>query len=140
MRTCSGADPTLTSLAATKSRAAIHRRGFGLLTVGDEALCGGVPSPFMQKSQYRMSMVFRSRRLQGTMPSGRVRQPGDWGIPTRVPETSTFICSGNGRIVVYQSFKALLSVQSNRDRLDSLLFDQLKQLCCGTPRMLTGGF
>lgn len=31
---------------------------FGLQTVGDAALCGGVPSPFMQKSQYRVSMVY----------------------------------------------------------------------------------
>ena len=83
MRTSSGADPTLTSLAATKSRAAIHRRGFGLLTVGDEALCGGVPSPFMQKSQYRMSMVYPIPEATGNHAIGA--STTTWGLGHSYP-------------------------------------------------------
>lgn len=58
MRSSAGSDPTLSSLAATKSRTPIHRHGFGLQTVGDEALCGGILSPFMPKMRYRMIMVY----------------------------------------------------------------------------------
>jgi conjugal transfer pilus assembly protein TraU len=83
MRSSSGADPTLTSLAATKSRAAIHRRGFGLLTVGDEALCGGVPSPFMQKSQYRMSMVYPIPEVTGNHAIGA--STATWGLGHSYP-------------------------------------------------------
>ncbi len=78
MRTSSVADPSLTSLAATKSRAAIHRRGIGLLTVVDVALCGGVPSPYMQKSQYRMSMVHPIPEATGNHAIGA--STATWGL------------------------------------------------------------
>lgn len=83
MRTSAGADPTLTSLAATKSRAAIHRRGFGLQTVGDAALCGGMPSPFMQKSQYRMSMVYPVPEMTGNHAIGA--NTATWGLGHSFP-------------------------------------------------------
>ena len=83
MRTSVGADPTLTSLAATKSRAAIHRRGFGLQTVGDAALCGGIPSPFMQKSQYRMSMVYPIPEVTGNHAIGA--STSTWGLGHSYP-------------------------------------------------------
>ena len=83
MRTSAGADPTLTSLAATKSRATIHRHGFGLQTVGDEALCGGIPSPFMQKSQYRMSMVYPIPEVTGNHAIGA--SSATWGLGHSYP-------------------------------------------------------
>lgn len=58
MRSTLGTDPSLTSLAAIRHQALLHRRGIGLQTTGDLALCGGVPTPFMQKSQYRMSRIY----------------------------------------------------------------------------------
>ena len=57
MKATVGMDPKLTSLAATRALALMHRRGEALLTVGDAALCGGLPEPFLPKSQYRMSYV-----------------------------------------------------------------------------------
>lgn len=58
MRSTLGTDPSLTSLAAIRHQSLLHRRGHGLQTTGDMALCGGVPTPFMQKSQYRMSRIY----------------------------------------------------------------------------------
>lgn len=57
MRSTLGTDPALTSLAALRHQALLHREGIGLKTSGDAALCGGVPSPFMEKSQYRLSRI-----------------------------------------------------------------------------------
>ena len=83
MSASAGADPTLTSLAAIRSRAAIHRRGFGLQTVGDMALCGGVPSPFLQKSQYRMSMVWPVPEIKGNHAVGA--NTATWGLGHSYP-------------------------------------------------------
>lgn len=58
MRSSLGTDPSLTSLAAIRHQGLLHRRGLGLQTTGDAALCGGIPTPFMQKSQYRMSRLY----------------------------------------------------------------------------------
>ena len=58
MRATLGTDPALTSLAAIRHQAQLHRRGMGLKTTGHAALCGGVASPFMEKSQYRMSRIY----------------------------------------------------------------------------------
>ena len=83
MRASAGADPTLTSLTAIRSRAAIYRRGFGLQTVGDMALCGGVPSPFMQKSQYRMSMVWPVPEITENHAVGA--NTATWGLGRSYP-------------------------------------------------------
>lgn len=58
MRSSVGTDPSLTSLAAIRHQGLLHRRGLGLQTTGDEALQGGIPSPFLQKSQYRLSRIY----------------------------------------------------------------------------------
>jgi len=58
MRSASTLDPMLTSLSAIRSIALLHRLGLSMRTVGDDVLCGGVPDPFIQKSQYRMSLVY----------------------------------------------------------------------------------
>lgn len=58
MRSSHGTDPALTSLAGIRHQGLLHRRGLGLQTTGDAALCGGIPMPFMQKSQYRMSRIY----------------------------------------------------------------------------------
>ena len=58
LRATQGIDPALTSLSAIRHQAVLHRRGLGLQTVGDAALCGGIPSPILEKSHYRMSRLF----------------------------------------------------------------------------------
>lgn len=57
MRATLGTDPALTSLAAIRHQALLHRRGLGLRTVGDAALCGGMPSPLLEKTHYRLSRI-----------------------------------------------------------------------------------
>lgn len=73
----------MTSLAATKSRAAIHRHGFGLQTVGDVALCAGVPSTFMQKSLDRMSMLYPI--LEATVNAAIGANTATWGLGHAFP-------------------------------------------------------
>jgi conjugal transfer pilus assembly protein TraU len=47
-----------TSLWATRSLAALHRRGLARRTMGNDALCGAPIAPFMPKTQYKFSMFF----------------------------------------------------------------------------------
>jgi conjugal transfer pilus assembly protein TraU len=53
-----GSPPRVSSLLATRSIAALHRRGLARRTVGDEAVCGGKLYPMIPKEQYRLSMMF----------------------------------------------------------------------------------
>ena len=47
-----------TSLMATRTLAALHRRGLEWLTVGDDAMCGGEIAPFLPKNQYRFTLMY----------------------------------------------------------------------------------
>lgn len=47
-----------TSLMATRTLAALHRRGLEWLTVGDEVMCGGEIAPFLPKNQYRFTVMY----------------------------------------------------------------------------------
>lgn len=75
MRATLGTDPSLTSLAAIRQQARLHRSGMGLKTTGNEALCGGIPSPFMEKSQYRLSRIYpvRERPLNHAVGESTLR-------------------------------------------------------------------
>jgi conjugal transfer pilus assembly protein TraU len=47
-----------TSLWATRSLAALHRRGLARRTMGNDALCGAPIATFLPKTQYKFSMFF----------------------------------------------------------------------------------
>lgn len=47
-----------TSLMATRTLAALHRRGLEWLTVGDDVMCGGQIAPFLPKNQYRFTLMY----------------------------------------------------------------------------------
>ena len=47
-----------TSLLATRALAKIHRIGLGRKTIGEEALCHSKITPWLPKSQYKMSMFW----------------------------------------------------------------------------------
>lgn len=49
----------------------------------DLALCGGVPSPFMRKSQYRMSMVYPIPEATGNLAIGA--STTTWGVGHAYP-------------------------------------------------------
>ena len=50
--------PTKTSLLATRSVGALHRRLLARQTVGDDALCSAPIFPTIPKSQYKMNMMY----------------------------------------------------------------------------------
>lgn len=89
LRSRLGTDPTLTSLVGIRHQSLLHRRGMGLETTGDAALCGGHPVPFMQKSQYRMSRIYPSPELGGNHAIGS--SSANWGAsqPVLVPGQPT---------------------------------------------------
>lgn len=53
-----GSPPRDTSLLATRSVAALHRRGLAHKTYGLDALCGGSIFPMIPKEQYKMSLLY----------------------------------------------------------------------------------
>ena len=50
--------PRNTSLLATRSLAAMHRRGLARRTMGEDALCEAQIEPFLPKTQYQLSLVY----------------------------------------------------------------------------------
>jgi len=89
MRSTLGTDPALTSLAGIRHQGILHRRGLGLQTTGDDSLCGGVPTPFMQKSQYRMSRIYPSPELSGNHAIGAHTSLWAASPPVQVPGQPT---------------------------------------------------
>ena len=83
VKATTGADPRLTSLLAMRSRALLHRRGLALNTVGDQALCGGVPDPFLKKSHYRMSMLYPRAETMENHAMGAATSL--WGLAQTLP-------------------------------------------------------
>ena len=83
MKATSGMDPKLTSLAATRALALLHRRGEALMTVGDAALCGGIPEPYLLKSQYRMNWLFPGQESTSHHAIGTPYEM--WEGPFRTP-------------------------------------------------------
>jgi conjugal transfer pilus assembly protein TraU len=79
-----GAQPTLgsrprwTSLSATRTLAALHRRGLARRTLGDAALCKAPIEPFLPKSQYKLSMFYPLPEANGSHVIGE--SPFRWGI------------------------------------------------------------
>jgi len=89
MRSRLGTDPSLTSLAGIRHQGLLHRRGMGLETTGDAALCGGLPTPFMQKSQYRMSRIYPSPEALGNHAIGSSAENWSQSLPVLVPGQPT---------------------------------------------------
>jgi len=83
MKATSGMDPKLTSLAATRALALLHRRGEALMTVGDAALCGGIPEPYLLKSHYRMNWLFPGQESTSHHAIGTPYEM--WEGPFRTP-------------------------------------------------------
>lgn len=63
--------PRTASLLSTRALAAMHRRGLGWRTMGNDAVCKGVIDPMIPKSQYRMSMLYPIAEANGKHPIGR---------------------------------------------------------------------
>ncbi|MDD3580110.1 MAG: TraU family protein [Desulfobacca sp.] len=81
--------PLVTSLAATKAIAALHRRGLAWKTMGDDALCGGYIYPTIPKEQYRMSMFFPVAETQDNHVIGET--PFRWGEWRNIPGYEDYI-------------------------------------------------
>ena len=89
MRATVGTDAGLTSLAGIRHQGLLHRRGLGLETTGDAALCGGIPTPFLQKSQYRMSRIYPTTEASGHHAIGATSSHWSPSIPVAVPGQPT---------------------------------------------------
>ena len=74
-----------TSLLATRALAVQHRRGLAIRSMGNDALCGGVFEPLMDKSQYRMSMFWPLPEANGKHVIGQT--PLIWGEWRQIPAT-----------------------------------------------------
>lgn len=81
--------PLATSLAAARSIAALHRRGFAWKTTGDDALCKGYIFPTIPKEQYRMSMFFPVAETQDNHVIGET--PFRWGEWRNVPAFEDYV-------------------------------------------------
>ena len=78
-----GSRPRYTSLAATRTLAALHRRGLARRTLGDAALCKAPIEPFLPKRQYKLSMFYPLPEANGSHVIGE--NPVRWGIHRTYP-------------------------------------------------------
>ncbi|BBM67916.1 plasmid transfer protein (plasmid) [Vibrio alfacsensis] len=76
---------TKTSLLATRSVAALHRRLLARKTTGDDALCDSPIFPTIPKSQYKMNMMYPVAERRDTHEIGEPSlQWGEWrNIPSQ---------------------------------------------------------
>lgn len=74
-----------TSLLATRSIAALHRRLLARQTMGDDALCSAPIFPTIPKSQYKMNMMYPVAESSDTHEIGEpALQWGEWrNIPSK---------------------------------------------------------
>lgn len=72
---------TKTSLLATRSVAALHRRLLARQTTGDDALCSAPIYPTIPKSQYKMSMMYPVSERSGTRTANF--EKADGSVETR---------------------------------------------------------
>ncbi|NVP00692.1 TraU family protein, partial [Photobacterium damselae subsp. damselae] len=71
--------PTKTSLLATRSVAALHRRLLAYKTMGDDAMCDSVIFPTIPKSQYKMNMMYPIPERDDTHKIGELSMKwGEW--------------------------------------------------------------
>ncbi len=82
-RTSKADNPTKTSLLATRSISAVHRRLLARKTVGDGALCTSPIYPTIPKSQYKMSMMYPVSERQDAHEIGEPSLL--WGAWRNVP-------------------------------------------------------
>lgn len=77
--------PTKTSLLATRSVAALHRRLLAYKTMGDDALCDTNIYPTIPKSQYKMNMMYPMAESNDTHKIGESSFTwGEWrSIPSK---------------------------------------------------------
>jgi len=78
-----GSRPRYTSLSATRTMAALHRRGLARQTMGDAALCKAPIEPFLPKSQYKLSMFYPLPEANGSHVIGE--SPFRWGVYRTYP-------------------------------------------------------
>lgn len=73
------------SLLATRFLAKMHREGLAWGSVGTPGLCGQYPMPVIQKSMYKMSMIYPRSQTNGSccQPIGRSQMI--WGINRTYP-------------------------------------------------------
>lgn len=81
--------PLITSLAAARAIAALHRRGLAWKTMGDDALCGSYLFPTIPKDQYRMSMFFPVAESQDNHVIGET--PFRWGEWRNIPGFEDYV-------------------------------------------------
>ncbi len=71
--------PTKTSLLATRTVAALHRRLLARRTMGDDALCSAPLFPTIPKSQYKMNMMYPVAERQSAHRIGQTSMTwGEW--------------------------------------------------------------
>lgn len=78
-----GSRPRATSLSATRTMAALHRRGLARRTMGDAALCRAPIELVMPKSQYKFSMFYPLPQANSSHVIGE--SPFRWGIHRTYP-------------------------------------------------------
>ncbi len=81
--------PSKTSLLATRSVAALHRRLLARQTVGDEALCSAPLFPTIPKTQYKMNMMYPVAEREDSHEIGEpALMWGEWrNIPSQEDAT-----------------------------------------------------
>lgn len=73
------------SLMMVKAISALHRRGFLMITYGDDALCEGNYTPKMPKGQYKFTMVYPVAETKSSHVTGESTLK--WGLARKVPAT-----------------------------------------------------
>lgn len=72
-----------TSLMATRTLAALHRRGLEWLTIGDKNMCGGEIAPFLPKNQYRFTLMYPTPETDDSHVIGESTLL--WGMGRTIP-------------------------------------------------------
>lgn len=72
-----------TSLMATRTLAALHRRGLEWLTIGDRNMCGGEIAPFLPKNQYRFTLMYPTPETDDSHVIGESTLL--WGMGRTIP-------------------------------------------------------
>lgn len=90
-----GSIPTKTSLLATRSVAALHRRLLARKTTGEDAMCSAEVFPTIPKTQYKMNMMYPVSERSGTRTVDKKNEDGSVEKnPDGTNKTQTFGTGG----------------------------------------------
>jgi len=90
--TAAGSLAENTSLLASRSLAAMHRRGLAWRTMGNDAMCTGRIDPMLPKSQYKMSMFFPISETATSHKIGATAAAwGEWRKIPAVGEDAVYV-------------------------------------------------